>query len=122
MNESLCILVRRTPYGTIHAAEAFRHLAGALNSGLKVTAILADDGIYMAQDNQEAGNLGWTSLSESLISFLKTAKGENAKVYVHDSSIKARGIEIEKLVDGIELIDDKKLAELMGASRSVMLF
>ena len=72
MNKSLCILVRRAPYGTIHAAEAFRHLAGALNSGLKVTAILVDDGIYIAKDNQETRTSGWTSLSESLSSFLKS--------------------------------------------------
>jgi sulfur relay (sulfurtransferase) DsrF/TusC family protein len=122
MNESLCILVRRAPYGTIHAAEAFRHLVGALNSGLTVTTILVDDGIYMAKTNQKTQTFGWTSLSESLSSFLNTAKAKDTKVYVHDSSLKIRGIEKEDLIEGIELMDDKKLAELLSASHSVMLF
>ncbi len=122
MNESLCILVRRAPYGTIHAAEAFRHLTGALNSGLKVTAILVDDGIYMAKNNQKTQTFGWTSLSESLTSFLNNVKGKDAKVYIHDSSLKVRGLEKEHLIEGIELMDDKKLAELLSMSHSVMLF
>lgn len=121
MDESLCILVRRTPYGTTHAAEAFRHLAGALNSGLKVTAVLVDNGIYTAKDNQEATAFGWTSLSESLIS-LRPGRRKDAKVYVHHPSLKSRGLENKKLIEGIELIDDKKLAELLGASHFVMLF
>lgn len=122
MNESLCILVRRAPYGTIHAAEAFRHLAGALNFGLKVTAVLVDDGIYMAKNNQKTQTFGWTSLSESLTSFLNTAKGKDTKVFIHDSSLKVRGLEKEHLIEGIELMDDKKLAELLSTSHSVMLF
>lgn len=122
MNESLCILVRRAPYGTIHTAEAFRHLVGAMNAGLKVATILVDDGIYMAKNNQKTQTFGWTSFSESLASFLNTAMGKDTKVYVHDSSLKARGMEKENLIEGIELIDDKKLAELLSASHSVMLF
>lgn len=122
MNESLCILVRRSPYGTIHASEAFRHLAGALSSGLKVTMILVDEGIYMAKENQEAEAYGWTSLSESLSSFFNTEKGQGVKVYMHDSSLKARGMKKEKFIEKIELIDDKKLADLLGASHTVMLF
>ncbi len=122
MNNSLCILVRRAPYGTIHAAEAFRHLIGALNAGLKVTTILVDDGIYMAKDNQETQTFGWTSLSESLSFFLSKARGKDAKVYIHDTSLNARGLEKENLIEGIELMDDKKFVELLSASRSVMLF
>ncbi len=122
MNESLCIFVRRSPYGTIHAAEALRHFFGALNSGLKVTMILADDGIYMAKENQEAETFGWTSLSKSLNAFFNTKKGENIKVYVQVSSLKSRGIKKETLINGIELIDDRRLVELMGVSQPVMLF
>lgn len=122
MNKLLCILVRRAPYGTIQAAEAFRHLTGALSSGLKVTAILMDDGIYMAKDNQEAEVFGWASLSGSLSSLLSKEKGLAVRIYVHDSSLKARGMKKEKLLEGIEFIDDKKLAELLSASHSVMLF
>ena len=122
MNESLCILVRRAPYGTIHAAEAFRHLAGALNSGLKVTTILVDDGIYMAKNNQKTHTSGFTSLSEALSSFLSTNRGKSVKVYIHDSSIKARGMKKEYLNEGVELIDDKKIAELLVACDSLMVF
>lgn len=122
MNESLCILARRAPYGTIHASEAFRHLVGALNSGLKVTMILVDDGIYMAKENQEAERFGWTSLSKSLEAFLGNKKGQNLKVCINTTSLNSRGIREETLIKGIELIDDKRLVELLDASQSVMLF
>lgn len=122
MNESLCILIRHAPYGTIHAAEAFRHIAGALSSGLKVNAILVDSGIYMAKDNQKGEAFGWTSLPESLSSLLRKEKGQDIKVWVHDFSLKTRVIEKEKLIKGAKLIDDKTLAEILGASHSVMIF
>jgi sulfur relay (sulfurtransferase) DsrF/TusC family protein len=122
MNDSLCILVRRAPYGTIHAAEAFRHLVGALSFGLKVTMILVDDGVYMAKENQKAETFGWTSLSKSLNAFLSSKSGKNIKVYIHNPSIKSRGIKNNQLIKGIELINDERLVKFLGTSHSLMLF
>jgi len=122
MNDSLCILVRRAPYGTIHASEAFRHLVGTLSLGLKVIMILVDDGVYMAKEYQRAETFGWTSLSKSLNAFLSSKNGQNIKVYIHNPSIKSRGMKKDQLIKGIELIDDKRLVEFLGTSYSVMLF
>ncbi|MEW6233346.1 MAG: DsrE family protein, partial [Chloroflexota bacterium] len=66
MAESLCILVRKPPYGTIHAAEALRHAGGALKSSLKVTLVMIDDGVYLAKDWQQSADLDWVNLAEAV--------------------------------------------------------
>jgi len=116
---SLCILVRRPPYGTIHAAEALRHAGGALGEGLDVAVALVDDGVYLARDGQNVGDTGYTGLSPVLFKLL--AKG--ARVHVHAPSAQARGLLAdEHFVPAIELVDDAGLAGLLAEASTVMVY
>ena len=126
--DSLCILIRKPPYGTIQAAEGLRHLGGTLSTGLKVTAVLLDDGVYVAKDRQEIGDCGWTSLSDAL---RKTAgqsrmlreEGKTApRLYVHGPSLAARGLVASDLVPGLVVIDDPDLASLLAEAAGVMVY
>lgn len=119
MKNSLCILIRRPPYGQIHTAEAIRHLNGALAAGIQTSAILIDDGVYVARDGQDTGDTGWTSLASALLKPL--AKG--ARVFVHAPSAQARGLlKDEHFVVGVELMDDDGLAQILAASDAVMVY
>ena len=118
MENSLCILVRRSPYGTIHAAEALRHLNGASAGGLKTAAVLVGDGVYSAKEGQETDTTGWTSLSAAL----KRALEDGPWVYAHEPSLKERGLGLDDLVPGVKTINDVEMATLLAGSRWLMLF
>ena len=85
--DTLCILVHRPPYGRIHAAEAIRHLNGASAYGLKVTAILLGDGVYLAKRSQAPGTTGWTDLSSALHDSLGHADAGYPRLWVDAESL-----------------------------------
>ena len=116
---SLAILIRRPPYGQIHAAEAIRHMGGALGEGIQTTVLLVDDGVYVARDGQDVGNTAWTSLIPPLAKGI--AKG--ARVYLHTPSAQARGLlNDEHFVIGVKQVDDVGLARLLTDSDMVMVY
>ncbi len=119
MKNALSILIRRPPYGQIHAAEAVRHVGGALAEGIQTTVLLVDDGVYVARDGQDVGSTAWTSLVAPL------AKGmtKGARVYMHAPSAQARGLLAdEHFVAGVELIDDAEFARVLARSDALMVY
>jgi len=119
MKNSLAILIRRPPYGQIHAAEAVRHMGGALGEGLQTSMLLVDDGVYVARDGQDVSGTAWTNLVEPLAKGI--AKG--ARVYLHTPSAQARGLlNEEHFIIGVELVDDAGLARVLEQSDAVMVY
>ena len=128
MIRSLGIAVRRAPYGTISAGEALRHAAGAITYGVATTFVLLEDGVYVARADQAGERIGFTSLAEPLAQFAKH-QGRDAnglpvqgRVVAHGPSLAARGLRGDKLVDGVEIVDDAALAELLGACDAVLTY
>src|SRR3990172_6561847 len=104
---NLCIVIRRAPYGSVSAAEAVRHVIGAVHAGLSVHAVLVDDGVYLVRQDQDPGNTGWTSLSDALRQALGPgATGSSAPVrgYVHRPSAETPGLDQFALVPTVEPI------------------
>lgn len=119
MENSLCILIRRPPYGQIHAAEAIRHIAGALNEGFSTTVLLSDDGVYVARDGQLVGDTAWTPLAPALLKTI--AKG--ARVLIHAPSAQTRGLlENEHFIVGAELVTNEAFAQTLAAAGAVMVY
>jgi sulfur relay (sulfurtransferase) DsrF/TusC family protein len=128
MARSVCILVRRAPYGTMKAAEALRHLNGAVANGLEAAAVLVEDGVYLARDGHRAEGAGWTSLSQVLRQAL-TPKSDRTegpanriRVYAHRASLERRGFRESALVPGVELISDQELARVVGEAEAFLIF
>jgi sulfur relay (sulfurtransferase) DsrF/TusC family protein len=119
MKNSLCILIRRPPFGQIHASEAARHLGGALADKLDAYAVLMDDGVYTARAGQNVASTDWTALSPVWSQHL--AKG--ARLYVHAPSARTRGLQAtEQFVEGAQWIEDDMLAQLLAESDLVMVY
>ncbi len=119
MENSLCILLRRPPYGQIHAAEAIRHMGGALAEGIQTNLVLIDDGVFVARDVQNATGTNWTPLIPTLAKAI--AKG--GRVWVHSPSARERGLlQNEHFIIGIEPLDDAKLAEMLASSHAVIVY
>ncbi|MFQ6077084.1 MAG: DsrE family protein [Candidatus Bathyarchaeia archaeon] len=126
MPKTLCVIVRRAPYGTIHAAEAIRLVNGGVTYGLKTEAIFIDDGVYVAKADQEAGL--WTPLSDALkqtlglSTVLEDGTESGAEICVHKGSMEARGLRDKDLVKGIMTVGDGELADLLSRADAVITF
>lgn len=127
MAQSIGIILRRAPYGAIHAAEAIRHTIGAVTE-IKATIILMGDGVYAAQENQRAEGTGWTSLSEALKQALALSQAVRGKtdrgiaVYAYQGALADRGLAAEGLVPGVQVIGDAELARLVAAMDAAMVY
>ena len=115
MGENLCLLIRRAPFGSLHAAEGIRLANGEAAYGYKFTVVLVDDGVYLAKKDQRPEESGWTSLSDEVKKLSKWTR-----VCVHIDSLKSAGLDTENLVDGITKIDDQELTNIMAESDSTV--
>ncbi len=121
----LCILVRTAPYSKINAAEAVRHINGAVANDVKTSVVFVDGGVYCLKDNQDMGDSGFTSISAAVKQIIGTAKigeGDTLKIYTHKGSLEECGIGDDKMLSGFELVDDKGLAMVVGCAKTLMIF
>ncbi len=122
---SICIMIRRAPYGSLAAAEGVRHLLGAGGCGISAAALLVDDGVYLAKHGQDSDGTGWISLSGTLQKALDPAGAgvsPQVRVYVHRPSVHQRGLNDLDLIAGMELIDDHQLAALLATADGLLIF
>lgn len=123
--ERLCIVIKEAPYGSLRAAEGIRHLTGGREAGMMVNAVLVDDGVYAAKRGQNPGETGWVSLSTALEQALDpvhTATARAVHVYVHQPSARGRALSAHDLVQGVELIDDDRLADIIAEADGLLIF
>lgn len=122
MDRSVCVLISQAPYGTVHAAEAVRHVNGALAEGLRAVALLVDDGVWLACKGQEAAGTGFVSLAGALQAALEKPGGPVPRVVVHQPSLAARGLSPADLIPGVELVDNAGLAAVVTSTQHLLRF
>ncbi|MFO7714134.1 hypothetical protein [Desulfosarcina sp.] len=62
MTKDILIVIRKEPYGGFQPAEGLRHVNGAISLGFRPIVVLVDDGVYLAQADQDPGQSPWLSL------------------------------------------------------------
>jgi sulfur relay (sulfurtransferase) DsrF/TusC family protein len=126
MNKDVLLVIRHGPYGGFQAAEGLRHANGALSLGFRPIVVMVDDGIYLAKADQNPGRSNWLSLSGTLEEIvargLYEKKDAPAEFYVEKESLLKRGLDKEQLVEDLELIDHRKVSELMAVNRLQLVF
>lgn len=122
MKPSICVMVTQAPYGTIHAAEAVRHVNGALSNGFEAIAALVDDGVWLARREQSVGGTGFTSLSGAISDSLGKADGPVPRILVHGPSLAARGLSPADLLGGAEIVDDAGLTAAVAQTQYLLRF
>lgn len=128
MCKTLCVVVRQPPYGRLAAAEAVRHLAGALASGLRAVGLLVDDGVYLAKAGQLPVAGGWTDLSRALADLLAQSSAapdgtaRRVDLWVHGPSLRSRGLGAADLVAGCTVVDDAEAAAIVGRADATLVY
>jgi sulfur relay (sulfurtransferase) DsrF/TusC family protein len=125
MRKQFLIILRHAPYGRLAAAEAVRHLNGAVANGLDTRLLLMGDGVYLARAGQEPAP-GWTGLSSALEQAL-TSRGGDAErpacaVFALQPSLETRGLSTADLVAGCEIADENAAARLLAGADATLIY
>jgi sulfur relay (sulfurtransferase) DsrF/TusC family protein len=116
--QTISIILRRPPYGTIDAPEAIRHALGAITEEIPVQLILVDGGVQAARTGQDMGASGYESAEEGIRDCLDMG----ARVYVDGRSLETAGITAADLVDGVTVCGDGEIAAVLKSSGTTMIF
>jgi len=115
--DKLLVILRKPPYGVINAAEAVRHAGGASGSNYKATLYLIDSGVFTAKKGQDAGETGFTGLSDSL-----ELLSEEMEIYVNQASLTEYNLSEDDLVEGVKIDNGERLKQAIREAQAVMIF
>lgn len=115
---SIAMILKRSPYGDINAAEAVRHALGAASSELSVDLVLVDGGVLLARKGQDDAGTGFTNLEGALKDCLEMG----VPVYADGDSLKAHRVRQEDLVDGVKAVSGNEIAILLKDAKTTMIF
>lgn len=115
---NIAMILKHAPYGDINAAEAVRHALGAVSSELAVDLILVDGGVLLAKKGQDDSGTGFTNLESSI----RDCIDMGVSVYASNRSLEANHLKTEQLINGVKIIDDTAVAQLIKGSKATMIF
>jgi tRNA 2-thiouridine synthesizing protein D len=114
----IAIILKRSPYGDINAAEAVRHALGAIAGELSTDLILVDGGVLLAKKGQDDSGTGFTNLEGAL----KDCLDMGVAVYADTLSMKAQHMDPKDLVDGAKAVGSKEISGLVKEAKTTMIF
>jgi len=117
----LCLVVDRSPYGSIDPAEAIRHAGGALGKGWEVVLAFMGQSVYTALQGQSPPAGEWLSLSAALTKLLDDGKGR-ARVLVDACALDARGLVANDLIPGVRPASTEEVARALTDCDRTLLF
>ena len=98
MVNKILILIRKSPYGTVYPAEAFRAAMGLAAFDIPVEILFIHDGVFMALKNQNPKAIEMKALGAALPSLLDM---DINKFYVCGQSLKERNITVGSDIQGV---------------------
>jgi sulfur relay (sulfurtransferase) DsrF/TusC family protein len=115
---SVCIVLRKPPYGTVLAAEAVRHALGGAVEELPTTLVLLDSGVLSAKAGQDVSSTGYQGIAEGI----SDCADFGVDVYAEVDSLDAYGLKSADLVPGVEVLDKERIAGIIKDAGTVMIF
>ncbi len=114
----VAMILRRSPYGDLLAAEAVRHALGAASQDLSVDLVLLGGGVNLARKGQDDAGTGYMNLESSL----KDCIEMGVAVHADDGSLAAQGIAGPDLLEGVARVGAREIARLVKEARWTMIF
>lgn len=114
----IAMILRRSPYGDINAAEAVRHAMGGVADELSINLMLVDSGVLLAKKGQDDTRTGFTNLE----GVLKDCIDMGVEVYADKISVREQHLEPSDMVDGLKIVNGAEIAELIKEAKTTMIF
>ena len=115
---NVAMILKRSPYGDINAAEAVRHALGAVSFEISVDLVLVDGGVLLAKKGQDDAGTGFTNLEGAL----KDCLDMGVAVYADTLSMKAQHMDPKDLVEGVKAVGSSEIAGLVKEATTTMIF
>ncbi len=115
---SVCIILRKPPYGSVDTAEALRHALGGVTNDLAVSLVLLDAGVHAARRAQDPSGTEYDSIAEGITDCIDM----DVSVYADSDSIAHEGLSEAVLVEGVKIINRSELSGLIKGSDQTMVF
>lgn len=110
MIRNLCIIIRR-PKGEEVSTSGIRTAWASYSSAFDSSILLIEDGVFNGLNNPCYN----TELLKDFIS-------QSGKVYCYRKDMVERGLTENDLLDGIEVIDEQRVAEIVSESDGTLTF
>jgi tRNA 2-thiouridine synthesizing protein C len=117
--DSVTVVMRKAPYGSVYTAEGFRTLMGIAVFEMDINVVFLDDGVYALLKNQAPDKLDMKPLGEG---FPMLREFDVDKFFVHDESLAERGLTVEDLVIDVEVVDGARIAQMLETAGKVLPF
>lgn len=110
--QKTCLFInRRSPYGSTHATESL-DMAYALSAfEHKVSLLFIDDGVQQLLAQQQTETIGLKNFSPN---FKAWEDYDIQNVYVEESSLQLRNIQVADLIIDVNLVSAKQIAEMIN--------
>jgi len=119
MGNTVAVLMRKPPYGSAYTAEGFRSMLGIGVFEMDINVVFMDDGVYALVKNQDPAQLDMKPLGAG---FPTLPDFDVKKFYVHDRSLRERGLTPQDLVMDVQILDDTGVAQILRSSGIVLPF
>jgi predicted peroxiredoxin len=114
----IAMILQRSPYGDVAAAEAVRHALGAASQELGVDLILMGGGVDLARKGQDDGGTGYTNLESSLQDCIEMG----VAVHAEATALASHGVAGPDLLAGVSPVGAPEIARLVKKARWTMIF
>lgn len=119
MGNTVAVLMRKAPYGSVYTAEGYRSMMGIGVFEMDLSVVFVDDGVYALVKDQNPAALEQKPLGDG---FPMLKDFGVTRFYVHRGSLEERGLAPENLVMDVELLDDAGVAAVLASSGIVLPF
>ena len=119
MGNSVAIVMRKAPYGSVYTAEGFRTIMGIAVFEMDISVVFVDDGVFALLKDQDPAQFDIKPLGDGF-PMLKDFDVE--RFYVHDESLAERGLTVGDLVLEAEIIDGAQIADILETAGTVLPF
>jgi tRNA 2-thiouridine synthesizing protein C len=119
MGNTVTVLMRKAPYGSVYTAEGFRSMMGIGVFEMDISVLFADDGVYALVKGQNPETLDMKPLGDG---FPMLPEFGVSRFYVHNQSLEERGLTPDDLVMEVEIVDDTGAAQILESSGIVLPF
>jgi tRNA 2-thiouridine synthesizing protein D len=116
--EKVAMILKRSPYGDINAAEAVRHALGGVADELNVNLILLDGGVLLAKKGQDDTATGFTNLE----GVLKDCIDMGVEVYADKASVREHHLESADILEGVKIVNAIVVSQLIQDAKTTMIF
>jgi tRNA 2-thiouridine synthesizing protein C len=119
VSNTVAVLMRRAPYGTVYTAEGFRTMMGMAVFEMDISVVFLDDGVYALIKGQDPEKLDMQPLGDA---FPMLPEFDVKKFFVHDESLAERGLTPDDLVVDVEVVNSAQVSQILQAAGKVLPF